>query len=49
MRDVGAGFGHDSNKITIFGNAGTEFNFEMKSKTLVARDIINTILNNKHV
>jgi phosphopantothenoylcysteine decarboxylase / phosphopantothenate---cysteine ligase len=45
MKDSGAGFGHNTNKITIFDKKGNEFEFEMKSKTDVAKDIINTILN----
>lgn len=49
MNDNGAGFGHDTNKITIFDKAQNEFHFETKSKTEVAKDIINTILNTTHV
>lgn len=44
MKDSGAGFGHDSNKITIFNKQGNEFAFDLKSKTAVAKDILNTIL-----
>jgi phosphopantothenoylcysteine decarboxylase / phosphopantothenate---cysteine ligase len=44
LNDVGAGFGHDTNKITIFDKAGREFNFEQKSKSAVAVDIVNSIL-----
>jgi phosphopantothenoylcysteine decarboxylase / phosphopantothenate---cysteine ligase len=44
MKDDGAGFGHNTNKITIFGNNGTSHSFEMKAKENVAKDIINTIL-----
>ena len=43
LRDEGAGFGHDTNKITIFDRKGTEYNFETKSKTAVAKDIVDTI------
>ena len=45
LRDKGAGFGHSTNKITIFDKQGIESSFEMKSKEDVANDIINTILN----
>ncbi len=48
LNDAGAGFGHDSNKITIFDKAGKELKFETKSKKAVAADIINTILNYSH-
>jgi phosphopantothenoylcysteine decarboxylase / phosphopantothenate---cysteine ligase len=44
MKDDGAGFGHSTNKITIFGKDGTTQSFEMKAKEKVATDIINTIL-----
>jgi phosphopantothenoylcysteine decarboxylase / phosphopantothenate---cysteine ligase len=44
MKDAGAGFGHNTNKITIFDKEGKAYQFEMKSKELVAVDIINTIL-----
>jgi phosphopantothenoylcysteine decarboxylase/phosphopantothenate--cysteine ligase len=48
LNDEGAGFGHDSNKITIFDRKGNEFPFDMKSKTSLAADIVNTILNYSH-
>lgn len=44
MKDEGAGFGHNSNKITIFGKDGATHSFEMKTKQKVATDIIDTIL-----
>ena len=44
LREAGAGFGHDSNKITIFGNNNYEQKFDLKSKSEVARDIIDTIV-----
>jgi phosphopantothenoylcysteine decarboxylase/phosphopantothenate--cysteine ligase len=44
MQDTGAGFGHDTNKITIFSNDGQEFNFGVKTKEEVAKDIIDTII-----
>ncbi len=46
LRDEGAGFGTDTNKITIFDRKGRRFPFEIKSKRAVAADIINTILSN---
>jgi phosphopantothenoylcysteine decarboxylase/phosphopantothenate--cysteine ligase len=44
MRDSGAGFGGDTNKISIFDRKGNEYNFGLKSKREVAADIINTII-----
>ncbi|MFT3981651.1 MAG: bifunctional phosphopantothenoylcysteine decarboxylase/phosphopantothenate--cysteine ligase CoaBC [Ferruginibacter sp.] len=44
LNDAGAGFGHDSNKITIFDKKGGERHFDTKSKKEVAADIINTII-----
>jgi phosphopantothenoylcysteine decarboxylase/phosphopantothenate--cysteine ligase len=47
MNDDGSGFGKDTNKITIFSKNGDSYPFETKSKSAVATDIINTILNKK--
>lgn len=44
LNDSGAGFGHDTNKVTIFGKEGQEFNFETKSKQAVAKDIVDIII-----
>jgi phosphopantothenoylcysteine decarboxylase / phosphopantothenate---cysteine ligase len=44
LQDAGAGFGHDTNKITIFDKTGKSYPFTMKSKTAVAKDIVNTII-----
>jgi len=43
LTDPGAGFGHDTNKITILDKQNKQTNFELKSKKEVARDIINEI------
>ncbi len=43
LNDAGAGFGHDTNKITILDKNGIETNFELKSKKEVAEDIANQI------
>ncbi|MFC4262176.1 bifunctional phosphopantothenoylcysteine decarboxylase/phosphopantothenate--cysteine ligase CoaBC [Ferruginibacter yonginensis] len=45
MKDKDAGFGKDTNKITIFSKGGTVTSFETKTKEAVAHDIIHTILN----
>jgi phosphopantothenoylcysteine decarboxylase/phosphopantothenate--cysteine ligase len=44
LEDAGAGFGHDTNKITIFDKTGKAYPFDIKSKKEVARDIVNTII-----
>lgn len=43
--DQGAGFGTDTNKITIFEKDGKTHNFELKSKAEVAQDIVDTVMN----
>ena len=44
LRDAGAGFGYDTNKITIFDRQGTEHSFGLKSKEAVAQDIADVIV-----
>lgn len=44
LRDAGAGFGHDTNKITIFDKSGQEFDFGIKTKVEVAKDIVDTLI-----
>ena len=44
LNDTEAGFGKDTNKITIFERGGKEFQFDTKSKQEVAKDIVNTII-----
>lgn len=48
LNDEGAGFATDTNKIAIFDKHGNELFFETKSKALVARDIVNTIIQYKN-
>ena len=48
LNDEGAGFGADTNKIVIFDKHGNEFQFKKKSKKLVAKDIVNTIIRYKN-
>ena len=43
LKDEGAGFGFDTNKITIFDKNGGEYLFDTKSKKDVAVDIVNAI------
>ena len=44
LNDEGAGFGTDTNKITIFDKSGQEFNYELMSKKDVAKNIVETII-----
>lgn len=44
LNDSGAGFGYDTNKITIFDRTGKEYAFDTKTKKEVATDIVNTII-----
>ena len=44
LNDEGAGFAHDTNKITIFEKNGTETNYELKNKKEVAKDIVEKII-----
>jgi phosphopantothenoylcysteine decarboxylase/phosphopantothenate--cysteine ligase len=44
LNDTGAGFGHDTNKVTIFEKDGNELVYDQKSKQQVARDIVDRIV-----
>ena len=44
LNDAGAGFGIDTNKVTIFQKGGMEARFDTKSKEAVAKDIVETII-----
>ncbi len=44
LNDNSAGFGFDTNKITILHKSGEEINFELKSKKEVAKDIVSFII-----
>ena len=46
--DAGAGFGVDTNRITIFDKNHKEYKFPVKSKKEVAEDIVNTIIHYKN-
>ncbi len=47
LENKGAGFQGDTNKITILDKTNSKKEFELKSKTAVAEDIIESILNLK--
>lgn len=44
LNDKGAGFAHNTNKITIIGKDNNIIKFELKSKQEVAKDILNQII-----
>ena len=48
LRDENAGFGKNTNKVTIFEKEGKFIEFEAKLKTQVAKDIVETIINKLH-
>ncbi len=45
LKDEGAGFGYDTNKITIFEKDGKQLGYERKPKQQVAKDIVDRIVN----
>jgi len=49
LKDQGAGFAYDTNKITIITKDNKKLGFELKSKKEVALDIVNTLLQLMHV
>jgi phosphopantothenoylcysteine decarboxylase/phosphopantothenate--cysteine ligase len=48
LQDKGAGFGHDTNKITIIDRKNERSSFDLKNKKEVARDIVEAILAHVH-
>ena len=40
LRDAGAGFGHDTNKVSVLFRGGKSVSFELKSKYDVAQDLV---------
>jgi phosphopantothenoylcysteine decarboxylase/phosphopantothenate--cysteine ligase len=44
LKDEGAGFGHDTNKVTLIDKYNNIDKFELKTKEEVARDILNRII-----
>ncbi len=47
LQDSGAGFRYDTNKIKIIDRSGKVYDFDLKTKTAVAQDILATII--KHL
>jgi phosphopantothenoylcysteine decarboxylase/phosphopantothenate--cysteine ligase len=48
LADEKAGFGHNTNKVTIYGKNNKSQSFELKSKNEVAIDIVDSIVNLMH-
>lgn len=48
LNDNGAGFGHDTNKITLIDKSQRRKTFELKSKKAVAHDIVEAIIEKVH-
>ncbi len=48
LNDAGAGFGHDTNKITIIDRQHKSTSFALKDKKAVAKDIVHAIIDNLH-
>jgi len=48
LKDKGAGFAGDTNKVTIIDKDENISKFELKSKTEVAQDLLNIIINKLH-
>lgn len=48
LNDEGAGFGHDTNKITLFDNEGEHITLPLQTKKEAAEAIINRILEMRH-
>ena len=44
LNNKGAGFQHNTNKITIIDKANNICNFELKDKSKVAKDVIDKII-----
>lgn len=47
LRDAGAGFGYDTNKITIISRNGTTWESRLKSKLEIAKDIVQLTFSDK--
>ena len=45
LNDAGAGFGYDTNKVTIFDRQGSETAYDRKPKQQVAADIVDRVVN----
>ena len=44
LNDKGAGFGHTTNKVTFIDNKGLIIEFKLKTKSEVAQDLMDVII-----
>lgn len=44
LRDAGAGFGHDTNKVSVLDQAGQVVTFELMAKTDLASELVRLVL-----
>ena len=44
LKDANAGFGHNTNKVTVFDATGKEYNLSLDTKTKIAGEIVNIII-----
>ena len=44
LNDKGAGFGHDTNKVSLINKSDEIVTFDLKEKSMVALDIFNYII-----
>ena len=49
LKDEKAGFGYDTNKVTILGKSGVVLTSELKSKKEIARDILDVVMKNVNI
>ncbi len=45
LQDKGAGFGTDTNRVTMMDRAGKMERYELKPKTQVATDLVDRVIN----
>ncbi|MEG1936690.1 MAG: bifunctional phosphopantothenoylcysteine decarboxylase/phosphopantothenate--cysteine ligase CoaBC [Rikenellaceae bacterium] len=48
LNDSGAGFGYDTNKVTLFAKEGSAINLGLKDKKKIAKEIIDNIFRHKN-
>ena len=48
LKDEGAGFGHDTNKVTLLDRKGGEKSLPLKPKQDIAKDIVSAIIELQH-
>ncbi|MEP7319065.1 MAG: bifunctional phosphopantothenoylcysteine decarboxylase/phosphopantothenate--cysteine ligase CoaBC [Panacibacter sp.] len=44
LKDANAGFGHNTNKVTVFDSSGNEYNLSLDTKQKIAEGIVNIII-----